>query len=198
MDGGASLPPSTLVMATWVIRSKSCASRMIMTSLHCLQTKEGECKIRSRQHTTHARTPTISRDGEAYSMGRVFLPLLRLKGFCLDVLHSRLVRWTKPLSTSLPLETLADLGRSKSELIAENALLRKPLIILRRQGKRPAYRQADRLLLVLLARLVRSWKQALLIVQPDTRLARAAGALSPGLEKQIKGRISSAEDRCRN
>ena len=169
-----------------------------MTSLHCLQTKEGECKIRSRQHTTHARTTTISRDGEASSMGRVFLPLLRLKGFCLDVLPSRLVRWTKPLSTSLPLETLADLGRSKSELIAENALLRKPLIILRRQGKRPAYRQADRWLLLLLASLVRSWKQTLLIVQPDTRLARAAGALSPGLEKQIKGRISSAEDRCRN
>jgi hypothetical protein len=128
------------VMATWVIRSKSCASRMIMTSLHCLQTKEGEWKIRSRQHTTHARTTTISRDGEASSMARVLIPLLRLKGFCLDVLHSRLVRWTKPLSTSLPLETLADLGRSKSQLLAENALLRKPLLILSRQGKRPACR----------------------------------------------------------
>jgi hypothetical protein len=81
-----------------------------MTFLHCLQTKEGEGKIMSRQHYTHARTTTISRDGGAYSMDRVFIPLLRLKGFCLDVLHSRLVRWTKPLSTSLPLETLADLG----------------------------------------------------------------------------------------
>ena len=70
----------------------------------------------------------------------------------------------------LPLETLADLGRSKSQLIAENAILRQQLIILSRQGKRPAYRQADRLLLVLLARLVQSWKQALLIVQPDTLL----------------------------
>ena len=103
-------------------------------------------------------------------MGRVFLPLLRLKGFCLDVLHSRLVRWTKPLSTSLPLETLTDLGRSKSQLIAENALLRQQLIILRRQVKRPACTRADRMLLVLLARLVRTWQQALLIVQPDTLL----------------------------
>jgi putative transposase len=54
----------------------------------------------------------------------------------------------------------------------ENALLRKPLIILNRQVKRPTYRKADRLLLVLLARLVRSWQQALLIVQPDTLLRR--------------------------
>jgi hypothetical protein len=84
-----------------------------MTFLPCLQTKEGECKIRSRKHNTHARTTTISRDGEAYFMGRVFTYLLWLKGYCLDVLHSRFACWTKPLSTSLPLGTLADLGRSK-------------------------------------------------------------------------------------
>jgi putative transposase len=103
-------------------------------------------------------------------MARVSTHLLRLKGFCLDVLHSRLACWTKPFTPSLPLGTLTDLGRSKSQLIAENALLRKPLIILRRQVKRPAFTRADRMLLVLLARLVRSWKQALLIVQPDTLL----------------------------
>jgi putative transposase len=45
-------------------------------------------------------------------------------------------RWTKPLGTSLPLSTLADLARSKSELITENALLRQQLIMLRRQVKR--------------------------------------------------------------
>jgi hypothetical protein len=185
-------------MATWVIRSKTCASRMIMTFPHCLQTKESECKIRSRQQNTHARTTTISRDGEASSMGHVFLPLLRLKGFCLDVLHSRFLRWTKPRTPSLLLATLADLGRSKSQLSAENALLRKPLIILHRQVKRPACTKADRTLLVLLARVVRTWQQALLIVQPDTRLAVASGTLSPGLETQVTGRFSYAEDRCRN
>jgi putative transposase len=89
-------------------------------------------------------------------MGHVFIPLLRLKGFCLDVLHSRFLRWTKPLTPSLLLETLADLGRSKSQLIAENALLRQQLIILHRQVKRPACTKADRTLLVLLARLVRT------------------------------------------
>ncbi len=103
-------------------------------------------------------------------MSRVLPPLQRLKGFCLDVLHPRFVRWTKPLTPSLPLGTLTDLGRSKSELIAENALLRKPLIMLSRQVKQPACSKVDRTLLVLLARLVRTWKQALFIVQPDTLL----------------------------
>jgi len=70
----------------------------------------------------------------------------------------------------LLLGSLADLSRSKSQLIAENALLRQQLIILSRQVKRPVYRKADRIFLVVLARLVRSWKQALFIVQPNTLL----------------------------
>jgi hypothetical protein len=93
-------------------------------------------------------------------VGRVLKYLLQLRGFCLDVLHSRFLQWTKPLSSSLPLETLADLGRSKSQLIAENALLRQQLIILHRQVKRPVCSKADRTLLVLLARLVHTWEQA--------------------------------------
>jgi hypothetical protein len=73
-------------------------------------------------------------------------------------------------TTSLLLATLTDLARSKSELVAENALLRKPLIILRRRVKRPACTKSDRMLLVLLASMVRTWKQALFIVQPETLL----------------------------
>jgi hypothetical protein len=96
--------------------------------------------------------------------------LRRLKNGCLDALSSRFTRWTKPLRTSLPLATFTDLDRSKSELIAENALLCQQLIILRRQVKRPACTKTDRLLLVLLARLVRTWQQALFIVQPETLL----------------------------
>ena len=83
-------------------------------------------------------------------MSRVLPLLLRLKGFFLDVLHPRCVRWTRPLTLSLPLGTLRDLGRSKSELTAENVLLRQQL--------------------VLLARFVRTWKQTLFIVQPDILL----------------------------
>jgi putative transposase len=103
-------------------------------------------------------------------MTGVFLSLQRLKDGCLDALSSRFTRWTKPLGTSLPLATLTDLGKSKSQLIAENALLRQQLIVLRREVKRPTFTRTDRMLLVLLARLVQTWQQALVIVQPDTLL----------------------------
>ena len=105
-------------------------------------------------------------------MTRVLKHLQRLKNGCWDAISSRFTRWTKPLplGTSLPLATVADLSRSKSELIAENALLRQQLIILKRQVKRPVCTKADRVLLVLLARLVRKCQQALVIVQPDTLL----------------------------
>ena len=128
-------------------------------------------------------------------MAGIFLSLQRIKEGCLNALSSRLTCWTKPLGISLPLATLTDLSRSKSELLAEIALLRQQLIILERQVKRPTFTRTDRVLLVLLARLVRTWQQALVIVQPDTRLALASGALSSLLETQIKGRFSQAEGR---
>ena len=103
-------------------------------------------------------------------MTGVLTHLLQLKDGCWHALSSRFTRWTKPLVTSLPLATLTDLGRSKSELIAENALLRQQLIVLQRQVKQPVCTNTDRILLVLLARLVRTWQQALVIVQPDTLL----------------------------
>ncbi len=54
-------------------------------------------------------------------MSRVITSLLRLKDGCLDGLSARFARWTKPFRTSLPLATLIDLGKSRSQLIAENA-----------------------------------------------------------------------------
>ncbi len=85
--------------------------------------------------------------------------------FRFHAFQERVLRWIKPSATSLLLGTLSDLTRKKSELIAENALLRQQLIILRRQVKRPVCGKTDRFLLVLLARVVRSWKQALFLVQ---------------------------------
>jgi putative transposase len=85
-------------------------------------------------------------------------------------LQHRFVDWTQPSTTSLTLGTVTDLARTKFELVAENALLRQQLIILRRQVKRPVCAKTDRMLLVLLVRIVRSWKQALFIVQPETLL----------------------------
>jgi hypothetical protein len=197
LPGFASFPDKALifpirrclypVMATWVIRSKTCPSRMRRILHPCLQTQKGGCTIRRRHQHAHARSTTLSCDGEASSMGRLITSLLRLKNGCLDVLSSRFARWTKPLRASLPLATLTDLGKSKSELIAENALLRQQLLVLRRQVKRPAFTRTDRILLVLLARVVRIWQQALLIVQPDTLRRLASGALSPRLETQVKG-----------
>ena len=103
-------------------------------------------------------------------MDGVVTSLQRLKDGCMGALSSRFARWTKPLRTSLPLATLTDLGKSKSQLLAENALLRQQLIILHRQVKRLPITWTNRVLLVLLARLVRTWQQTLLIVQPETVL----------------------------
>jgi putative transposase len=108
-----------------------------------------------------------------YLKEKIILILSRLKLLVVPSvkeLHARFVHWIKPLSSSLPLGTLIDLGRRKSELIAENALLRQQLIMLKRQVKRPACTKRDRILLVFLARGVRAWKQALFIVQPETLL----------------------------
>src|SRR5437763_10430690 len=136
----------------------------------CLPTQKGGCTIRRRHQHAHARSTIPSEDGEASVMSHLITSLQRLKDGRLDALTSRFARWTKPLRTALPMATLADLSKSKSELIAENALLRQQLIVLRRQVKRPTFSRTDRILLVLLARLVRTWQQALLIVQSDTLL----------------------------
>lgn len=84
--------------------------------------------------------------------------------------QQRVWQWTRPTSHSLFVGPLTDLTRTRADLIAENALLRQQLIILHRQVKRSACTSSDRLLLVILARVVRNWKQALFIVQPDTLL----------------------------
>jgi len=88
----------------------------------------------------------------------------------LHALRHHLLAATKPAAPVLIAGTLADLARSKSALVAENALLRQQLLVLRRSVKRPRCTPADRALLVLLAGRVRTWRSALLIVQPDTLL----------------------------
>ncbi len=82
----------------------------------------------------------------------------------------RVVAWTRPVAPGMLHGALVGVTQSKVELVAENALLRQHLIVLRRQVKRPRVTTTDRLLLVLLARYVRLWRDALLIVQPDTLL----------------------------
>ena len=87
-----------------------------------------------------------------------------------QALRKRIAASTKPPTCQLVLSSLRDLVRTKPQLIAENALLRQQLIVLNRSVKRPRLTDTDRSLLVLLASRVRAWKDAVLIVQPDTLL----------------------------
>jgi len=75
----------------------------------------------------------------------------------------------RPANPHLVRDTLADIPRSKSELIAENAFLRQQLIV-RRQTKRPVLSARDRTILVLLASRFSAWREALMIVKPDSLL----------------------------
>lgn len=78
------------------------------------------------------------------------------------------IQRTTPAKASQISGTFVDLTRSKAALIAENALLRQQLIVLNRQVKQPHFKPLDRFLLVILASWFSWWRQALLIVKPDT------------------------------
>jgi len=158
------------VLATCAIRSSNRTLKNIFTYIPSLLMSQGECRIESIHLLIFIK-------GGTHSVIHVLNSILRLMRIGLQLLQQSFRDWTKPSTTSLMLGSLADLTKSKSALVAENALLRQQLIILRRQVKRPVYVRRDRILLVLLARMVRTWKQALFIVQPETDLALA----SPGI-----------------
>jgi len=94
---------------------------------------------------------------------------------------------------------IADVTRSRAELIAENVLLRQQLIVVSRGVKRPSFRGYERGLPVLLARLLPRWRDALLLVQPETvlrwhragfrlfwrRKSRSAGSREPRLAPDV-------------
>ena len=52
-------------------------------------------------------------------------------------IESRFKQWTRPAQRNQIMSTVADLKRSKAELIAENMFLRQQLIVLERQVVRP-------------------------------------------------------------
>jgi putative transposase len=82
----------------------------------------------------------------------------------------RLAQWAEPGKETLVGGVVGGMTASKGELVAENALLRQQVIVLQRQVKRPRLKGRDRLLPVLLASRVRAWRQALLLVKPETLL----------------------------
>jgi hypothetical protein len=75
---------------------------------------------------------------------------------------------TRPARRRQVMGTIADLNRSKEELIAENMFLRQQLIVLEREVERPRLKQRDRQILALLASRIGAWRDALLVVKPDT------------------------------
>jgi len=67
---------------------------------------------------------------------------------------------------------VADMTRTRSELLAENAMLRQQLIVAARAVKRPKVHAHERGLFVMLASRVPHWRDALLLVRPETVIAR--------------------------
>jgi putative transposase len=90
--------------------------------------------------------------------------------YLLFSLGKMIQEWIKPTPDSVIWSVLADSVRSRRELIAENALLCQQVIILNRATKPPLLHKRDKCLLPVLARTFKHWKQALLIIQPDTLL----------------------------
>ncbi len=85
-------------------------------------------------------------------------------------LTGRLRVWIKPITETLVLGAVNDLTRSRRELLLKNALLRQQLLVVNRQVKRPKLSARDRLVIVGLASRLVTWKNALLIVKPETVL----------------------------
>ncbi len=88
----------------------------------------------------------------------------------IDRLEKWLFGYLLPSRTSLVPATLGDLARSRTKLIAENVLLRHQRGILCRQVKRPQLTKGDRVGLLFWASQLSYWRQAHLIVKPDTLL----------------------------
>ncbi len=69
------------------------------------------------------------------------------------------------------LDCLAAALRSRADLQLENLALRHQLAVLRRGSKRPRLRQTDRFLWGCLSRVWSGWREAIVIVKPETVIA---------------------------
>jgi hypothetical protein len=61
-----------------------------------------------------------------------------------------------------------DVFCSRRDLLLENLALRQQLTVLRRRHPQPRFAPSHRLFWVMLRRLWSGWKQALILVQPET------------------------------
>ncbi|HEY5374264.1 MAG TPA: hypothetical protein VIK01_11295, partial [Polyangiaceae bacterium] len=65
---------------------------------------------------------------------------------------------------------VTDLLRPRRFLLAENALLRQQLLVLRRQIKRPNLSAFDRAVIVIASAITSTWRESVLLVKPETIL----------------------------
>jgi len=129
----------------------------------------GSDTLRQRD-TSECRAVAACSRGGAPMLIRLFRRCAQRGRAVTRALQHRLAVATQPAEQGVMIGALADLVRGRPALVAENALLRQQLLILRRSAKRPRCTPTDRALLVLLAGRIRAWQHALLIVQPDTLL----------------------------
>ena len=71
-------------------------------------------------------------------------------------------------SVRLCIGVVARLLRSRQALRVENLVLRQHLAVFKRQHSRPSLKLADKFFWVLVRRLWSQWKNALIIVSPET------------------------------
>jgi len=65
---------------------------------------------------------------------------------------------------------LVDSTRTRTDLLIENGLLRQQLIVTQRHLKRPKLLRHERAVLVVRSALTSSWRDAVLLVRPETVL----------------------------
>lgn len=163
--------PFVLQSLCWLLWASVRKIGLLRTMLEAFLQSTGEAHTINTIHAVYVLRPCAHFHREEVLFVRCMFPLIKqCVSFCFHELQEQILRWMKPRTASFVLGTLADLTKGKAELLAENALLRHQLIILRRQVKRPVCRKTDRLLLVLLARMAQTWKEALFLVQPETIL----------------------------
>ena len=65
-------------------------------------------------------------------------------------------------------KTIINCFRSHKQQELENLMLRHQLAVLQRKAKRSQLKRADRFFFVLVSRYLQNWKDALIIVKPET------------------------------
>jgi len=74
-----------------------------------------------------------------------------------------MLRWLKLL-----FDLLVRLSCSRRDLLLENLALRQQLAVLKQKHLKPRFAASDKMLWVILRQLWPDWKQALVLVQPET------------------------------